>query len=112
MNRSFTILSFIVRNAGNVYRMNREQFDLDSSMDNVPGIIARKSATQVAMGRNVLVTESGSIKPQYSRVNASAIRVLKLSISEFDYLHLVRDVPDFRGVSLDDFKGHVCRSFP
>ena len=82
-----------------------------SVTDNVPGEIARAASGQVAQGRYVLVLEHGCVKPDYSRLKPHALHALD-AMMESEYLKFIKGVETLRGMSMQDFKAHIRRSFP
>ncbi len=106
--RTFDVLGFITRK-GRVFRMSSDHYQFDNA-DNISGLIMRRTAAQCAMGRNVLILESGCIKADWSRITDSGLHGL-MTIDENDYKRFVRGVEALRSDSLDNFVGHVSRSF-
>jgi hypothetical protein len=108
--RAFEILSFITRN-GRIYRKNRESIKLSSELDNVPGEITRRVRSQCAQGRCVIVLEENSIKPDFSRIFDSSKKILQ-TLHPDDFRTLTRNVEVLGGISCDEFRAHILRSFP
>lgn len=106
---SYEIIAFRLRE-GRVYRNDRIALTL-GVLDNVPGELARRASSQVAMGRGVLVLEHGCIKPNFSRVDARYVHAL-VQMLEPDYVRLIAGVEGLRGMKQEEFAGHVKRSFP
>lgn len=106
--RTFTLIAFIARN-GAVCRLDHQEVKTTLTHD-APLEIIRTVSAHRARGRSVICLEDGSIRRAYTHITPYALDCLR-KMRDAEYIRFIRHAEPLRGLSRDDFIGHLNRTF-